>query len=134
MAHLSLRHTAWEAREQVKRFKPDLMRMDIRRPDVDGVAAAKQLKTNPATHDVRVVAFTACAMKGDEQRLLAAGFRLWQAYLLKYCSSPQTQPRYRSTPFLLPADATLFRRAPAPINFANALKSLNHSCVGLNEW
>ena len=72
--------SALEVREQVKLFKPHLVLMDIQMPNVDGVTAVKQLKANPATHDVRVIAFTAYAMKGDEQRLLAAGF---DGYLAK---------------------------------------------------
>jgi two-component system cell cycle response regulator DivK len=54
--------------------RPDVVLMDIQLPDLDGNAALRQLRTNPKTADIRVVALTAFAMKGDRQRFLTAGF------------------------------------------------------------
>ena len=54
-------------------FAPDLILMDIQMPGVDGLALTRQLKADPATHDIVIVAFTAYAMKGDEARMMAAG-------------------------------------------------------------
>jgi two-component system cell cycle response regulator DivK len=54
--------------------RPDVVLMDIQLPDLDGNDALRQLRTNPKTADIRVVALTAFAMKGDRQRFLTAGF------------------------------------------------------------
>lgn len=53
---------------------PALILMDIQLPGVDGVALTKQLKADPITRQIVIVAFTAYAMKGDEAKLLAEGF------------------------------------------------------------
>lgn len=54
-------------------FAPELILMDIQLPGVDGLALTRQLKADPATRHIVIVAFTAYAMKGDEARMLAAG-------------------------------------------------------------
>jgi CheY-like chemotaxis protein len=52
---------------------PDLVLMDFGLPGMDGLSATKELKANPATRHLIVVALTAHAMKGDEQIALNAG-------------------------------------------------------------
>lgn len=52
---------------------PDLVLMDIQLPGMDGLTATRVLKDDPATRDIAVVALTAFAMRGDEERILAAG-------------------------------------------------------------
>ena len=59
---------------------PDLVLMDIQLPDSDGVSALQQLRTEPSTRTIPVVAFTASVMEADRQRLSAAGF---DGYLAK---------------------------------------------------
>ena len=51
----------------------DLVLMDIALPGMDGLTLTRQLKDNPATRNLIVVALTAFAMKGDEERARAAG-------------------------------------------------------------
>ena len=53
--------------------QPDLVLMDIQLPGMDGLEATAILKSAGATRDIPVVALTALAMKGDEERIRAAG-------------------------------------------------------------
>jgi len=53
--------------------RPDLVLMDIQLPHVDGLQLTQRLRADPATADLLIIAFTAYAMKGDRERLLAAG-------------------------------------------------------------
>jgi two-component system cell cycle response regulator DivK len=64
---------ATEARAQLQAERPALILMDIQLPGMDGMALTGQLKADPATRGIAIVAVTAYAMKGDEARLLAAG-------------------------------------------------------------
>jgi CheY-like chemotaxis protein len=52
---------------------PDLILMDMSLPIMDGWAATRQLKTDPATARIPVIALTAHAMAGDQEKALAAG-------------------------------------------------------------
>ena len=52
---------------------PDLILMDIQLPGMDGLEATALLKADAATRAIPVVALTALAMKGDEERIRAAG-------------------------------------------------------------
>lgn len=52
---------------------PAMVLMDIQLPGMDGLEATRQLKADPTTRGIRVVALTAFAMVGDEARILAAG-------------------------------------------------------------
>lgn len=53
--------------------RPRLILMDLQLPGVDGLELSRRLKSDPATRDIVIVAVTAYAMKGDEERALAAG-------------------------------------------------------------
>ena len=52
---------------------PDLILMDLSLPVIDGWEATRQIKADPATQAIPVIALTAHAMAGDEQKALAAG-------------------------------------------------------------
>jgi CheY-like chemotaxis protein len=53
--------------------KPDLILMDMSLPVLDGWAASKQLKSQPDTAGIPIIALTAHAMQGDEDKARAAG-------------------------------------------------------------
>lgn len=52
---------------------PDLILMDIQLPGMDGLEATGLLKRDDATRAIPVIALTALVMKGDEERIRAAG-------------------------------------------------------------
>ena len=62
-----------EALALAREHRPDLILMDIQLPGMDGLQATALLKADPATKDIPVIALTALAMKGDEERIRAAG-------------------------------------------------------------
>jgi len=53
--------------------RPDLVLMDIRLPKVNGLEVAKRLKKNSALSHIPIIALTAHAMKGDEEKAIEAG-------------------------------------------------------------
>lgn len=61
------------ALREIAACKPQLVLMDIQMPDVDGLALIERLRADAALDGLVIVAFTAYAMKGDRERLLAAG-------------------------------------------------------------
>ena len=65
---------------------PHLIVMDIQLPGMDGLEATALLKRDDATRAIPVVALTALAMKGDEQRIRAAGCDGYVAKPLRYQS------------------------------------------------
>ena len=65
--------TAEEALEIARTIHPRLILADIRLPGMDGLEMTRRLKADPETKDIVVVAVTAFAMKGDEQKALDAG-------------------------------------------------------------
>ncbi len=59
--------------ELAKTSKPDLILMDIQMPEMDGLEATRILKTDTTTKDIPILALSSYAMKGDKERILAAG-------------------------------------------------------------
>ncbi|MEO8501266.1 MAG: response regulator, partial [Vicinamibacteria bacterium] len=64
---------AEEAQRIIALTLPDLILMDIGLPGMDGLTLTRLLKAAPRTRHLLVVALTAFAMKGDEEKALAAG-------------------------------------------------------------
>ena len=66
--------TGRRALELAAEHAPDLVLMDIRLPDIDGVETLRRLRTDERSASIPVLALTAQAMHGDRERFLAAGF------------------------------------------------------------
>ena len=68
--------SAGSSEEVLERFNarvPDLILMDVQLPGQDGLSLTRQLKADPATATIPIVALTAHAMAGDREQALAAG-------------------------------------------------------------
>ena len=64
---------------------PDLIIMDIQLPGVSGLVVAKSIKEDASLKDIPIIAVTAFALKGDEERMREGGCA---AYLAKPISTP----------------------------------------------
>jgi CheY-like chemotaxis protein len=64
---------AEEALRTLETFTPGLILMDLQLPGMDGLELTRRLKADPARRGILIVALTAYAMKGDEEKALAAG-------------------------------------------------------------
>ncbi len=76
LAHPYVVRTAMDAEEAIKvleTFEPRLILMDIQLPGMDGLELTRLLKRDPARRHIVVLALTAYAMKGDEEKAIAAG-------------------------------------------------------------
>lgn len=62
-----------EALAVLKEFHPRMILMDIQLPGVDGLELTRRLKADPKTRDILILAITAYAMRGDQERALEAG-------------------------------------------------------------
>lgn len=79
-----------EALDLARAHHPDLILMDIQLPEVSGLVVTKWLKEDEELKDIPVVAVTAFAMKGDEERILAGGCE-------GYISKPISVPHFLET-------------------------------------
>jgi two-component system cell cycle response regulator DivK len=57
---------------------PDLILMDIQLPGIDGITALKQLRAEPKTRNIPIIAITASAMTHNRQTMMAEGFDGYQ--------------------------------------------------------
>jgi two-component system cell cycle response regulator DivK len=79
---------------------PDLILMDISLPGIDGVEATRQLKDEPSTANIPIVALTASVLLADRARFEEAGFAgliakpidvmTFPAQVLAYCPEPKS--------------------------------------------
>ncbi|MCU0789733.1 MAG: response regulator [Nitratireductor sp.] len=69
-----------EALDLAREHRPDLILMDIQLPEVSGLEVTKWLKEDDELHVIPVIAVTAFAMKGDEERIRQGGC---EAYISK---------------------------------------------------
>ncbi len=74
-----------KALEMVRKHMPDLVVMDIQLPEISGLTITKQIKDDAALKAIPVIAVTAFAMKGDEEKMREGGC---EAYIAKPISVP----------------------------------------------
>ena len=79
-----------EAMELARAHKPDLILMDIQLPEVSGLEVTRWLKADEELKSIPVIAITAFAMKGDEERILQGGCE-------GYISKPISVPHFLAT-------------------------------------
>lgn len=65
--------SSFEVLERLRTHIPDLILMDVQLPGQDGLSLTRQLRADPATASIRIVALTAYAMAGDRELAIAAG-------------------------------------------------------------
>lgn len=63
-----------EAIEKAEQNLPDLILMDIKMPNLNGIEATKTIKSNPLTKNIPILAFTASTTKNEEEKFKGAGF------------------------------------------------------------
>ncbi len=79
-----------EALDLAREHRPDLILMDIQLPEVSGLVVTKWLKEDDDLAHIPVIAVTAFAMKGDEERILSGGCE-------GYISKPISVPHFLET-------------------------------------
>lgn len=79
-----------EALEKTLAERPDLILMDISIPIIDGWEVTRRLKADPKTGNIPIIALTAHAMAGDEEKAKAAGC---DGYIAKPCTPDEVAAR-----------------------------------------
>ncbi len=82
LTRILLEYEGWEVRvagdaqtalDTLATYHPSLILMDVQMPGMDGLELTRRLRADGAFEDVRIVALTAYAMRGDEENARAAG-------------------------------------------------------------
>ena len=74
-----------DAMELARIHRPDLIVMDIQLPQISGLEIARALKADAKLKHIPIIAVTACAMKGDEEKIRQGGC---EGYIAKPISVP----------------------------------------------
>ena len=104
---------AEEAFRAARILAPVLILMDLSLPGLDGLAATRALRADPATQRLTIVALTAHAMKGDEALALAAGC---DGYLTKPIDTRTFAAKVAA---FIPADDSILTEPQAASHYAN---------------
>lgn len=115
---------AREALEILALRRPDLILMDLAMPGTDGLSLTRRIKGDARYRDLPIVALTASAMKGDDQRALEAGC---QGYITK----PIDTRRFRQQVLaFLPATVAPASAASVPVNPGLRILAVDDSSQG----
>jgi two-component system cell cycle response regulator DivK len=82
------------ALELARQHRPDLILMDIQLPEVSGIEVTKWLKEDDDLKAIPVIAVTAFAMKGDEQKIREGGCEAYISKPISVMSFLQTIDKY----------------------------------------
>jgi two-component system cell cycle response regulator DivK len=83
-----------EAAMLAERYQPNLIIMDIQLPEISGVDLIRQMKGNPKTAGIPIIAVTAFAMRDDEDRIMASGCQAYVSKPIAIDSFIQTIQKY----------------------------------------
>ena len=86
----------FEALDLVRKTRPDLILMDIQLPQVSGLDVTRWIKDDPELRGIPVVAVTAFAMKGDEEKIRDGGCEAYIAKPISVASFLRTVERFLS--------------------------------------
>ncbi|WP_411818159.1 response regulator [Hyphococcus sp. DH-69] len=86
--------TGPEALERLSESRPDLILMDIQLPEFSGLEVTQKIKSNSDLADIPVIAVTAFAMKGDEERIRQGGCEDYIAKPISVVSFLEKVKRY----------------------------------------
>lgn len=87
-------------------FHPRLILMDIQLPDIDGLTLTRQLKNDPRTRDITIIALTAYAMKGDDAQAYASGCSGYISKPIDTRNFPDEIAKYLQPPYQSTGQAT----------------------------
>jgi CheY-like chemotaxis protein len=73
-----------EALQMIEQARPDILLLDLGMPVLDGTAVVRRIRENPRLATLPVLAVTAYAMQGDQEKILSSGF---DGYLSKPINS-----------------------------------------------
>ena len=83
-----------EAMELARRHRPDLIVMDIQVPEVSGLEVTKWIKEDDDLKAIPIIAVTAFAMKGDEEKIREGGCEAYIAKPISVANFLQTVERF----------------------------------------
>ncbi len=86
--------TGEEALSLLKEQIPDIILMDIQLPGIDGLTLIRQIKADVDKKDIPIIAVTAHAMKGDEQKILDTGCDAYMSKPIDTRELPLTIEKY----------------------------------------
>lgn len=86
------------ALDLARQHRPDLILMDIQLPEVSGIEVTKWLKEDDELRSIPVIAVTAFAMKGDEQKIREGGCEAYISKPISVVSFLKTIDSYLKTP------------------------------------
>lgn len=86
--------TGEEALNLLKEQTPDIILMDIQLPGIDGLTLIRQIKADASKKDIPIIAVTAHAMKGDEQKIMDSGCDAYVSKPIDTRELPVTVEKY----------------------------------------
>src|SRR6516225_2812932 len=92
-----------EALDLVRKTRPDLILMDIQLPQVSGLDVTRWIKDDPELRGIPVVAVTAFAMKGDEERIREGGCEAYLSKPISVAKFIETIRRFLGVGLTIPA-------------------------------